>query len=176
MALGFQPFKDLFSPRYRWHTQPQSTLLCPSSRTRIVFSPSTDLAPSLPQNEAGASVPSFWGRRPRRVLEARENTTRSHSRKPGVRDTKRALQQARSMVHGNEPATREGFETGRIPEPLCSRDRHVFHPRSFRAFSHEYLLYLSQRLKFFYFDIFRRKKTIMPGSRRLSSFAPAYEI
>ena len=52
------------------------------------------------------------------MLEARENTARSHPRKPGVRDTKTASQQARSMVHGNKPATHEGFAPGRIPELL----------------------------------------------------------
>ena len=50
----------------------------------------------------------------------------------------------------------------------CSRDHHACHPRSFRTFlllttSHEHLLYLSQRLKYFNFDILGGRKLLCLG-------------
>ena len=66
------------------------------------------------------------------------------------------------MVHGNKPASHEGFEPGQIPEPLfvyvsldliCSRDRHAFHPRSFRTSSRTSAL-LEPKVEVFFMSIY----------------------
>jgi hypothetical protein len=90
------------------------------------------------------------------------------------------------MVHGNKLATHEGFEPGQIPELLLGvrfiGSNLLTGPLS--KFSNLFITHyitrtsalLVPKIEYFLFRYIGRKKTIVPRSQRLSSFAPAYKI